>query len=69
MAQLDIKIRSRIPHSQKMLIELDAEKFERLVANFGFFSPEFLKSLKRAEKDFRAGRVSKLKSLKDLRKK
>jgi len=47
---------------------MDVEKFERLAADLGFFSPEFLKSLDRAEKDYRAGRFKKIKSLKELRK-
>jgi len=47
---------------------MDADKFERLAADLGLFSPEFLKSLNRAEKDYKAGRIKKIKSLKELRK-
>ncbi|MBI5401142.1 MAG: hypothetical protein HZB12_03460 [Candidatus Yonathbacteria bacterium] len=47
-------------------VEFDASQFERVAATFGFFNPEFLKSLARSEEDFRKGRVYKFKSLKDL---
>ncbi len=53
--------------TQNITIKMDANKFERLAANFGFFNPDFLKSLSRAEKDFEAGRFQKIKSLKELR--
>jgi len=46
---------------------MDADKLEKLAANFGFFSPEFLKSIERAERDYRTGKIKKIKSLKDLR--
>ena len=46
---------------------MDAEKLERFAADFGFFSQEFLKSLDRAEKDYKKGRVQKIKNLKQLR--
>ena len=50
-----------------MLIEMDADRFEKLAADFGFFSKDFLQSLEQAEKDVKAGRVRKIQSLKDLR--
>lgn len=50
-----------------ILVKINADQFERLAATFGFFNPEFLKSLQRAEKDIKQGRMRKLKSLKDLR--
>ena len=53
--------------AQDITIKMDANKFERLAANFGFFNPDFLKSLSRAEKDFKVGRFQKIKSLRDLR--
>ena len=68
MASLTITIKPRLNHPQKILVEMDADKFERLAANLGFFSKEFLKSLDRAEKDYNAGRFRTLKSLKELRK-
>jgi hypothetical protein len=68
MASLTVTIKPRVNHSQKILVEMDAEKFEKLVANLGLFSPEFLKSLDRAERDYKAGRIRRIKSLKELRK-
>ena len=68
MASLTITIKPRVNHPRRILIEMDAEKFEKLAASLGLFSPEFLKSLDRAEKDCRAGRIKKIKSLKELRK-
>jgi len=67
MVSLNITIKQNKNRSRKTTIEFDADKFERLAAVFGFFNPEFLKSLARAEKDIKAGRVAKLRSLKDLR--
>jgi len=46
---------------------MDADRFEKLAADFGFFSKDFLRSLEQAEKDVKAGRVRKIQSLKDLR--
>lgn len=68
MASLTITVKSRTNHPKKILVEMDAEKFERLAANLGFFSPEFLESIEQAEKDYQAGRIKKIKSLKELRK-
>jgi len=68
MASLTITIKPRTNQAKKILVEMDVEKFERLATDLGFFSPEFLKSLDRAEKDYRAGRFKKIKSLKELRK-
>lgn len=48
-------------------IEMNASRFERIAAGFGFFNPEFLKSIKRAETDVRAGRVRIIKSFADLK--
>lgn len=69
MSSLTIIIKPQTNHGQKFLVEMDADRFERLAANLGFFSPEFLASLSRAEKDLKAGRIRKIKSLKELRKK
>jgi len=68
MASLTITIKPHVNHPKKILIEMDAEKFEKLAADLGLFNPEFLKSLDRAEKDYKAGRIKKIKSLKELRK-
>jgi len=64
MASLELRIKKR---NNRVLVEMDAERFEKLAADFGFFSEDFLKSLERAEKDAKAGRVRKIKSLRELR--
>lgn len=67
MASMILKIRSTKTRAQKLNIELDKFTFERLVANFGFFNPEFIKSIRRAEKDYKTQRVTKIRSLQDLK--
>ncbi len=67
MVSLNITIKDGKNRKHKAMVELDADKFEKLAAIFGLFNPDFLKSLTRAEKDIKAGRVTKLRSLKDLR--
>ena len=64
MSSLELTIKKRNHH---VLVEMDADRFEKLAADFGFFSKEFLKSLERAEKDVKAGRIRKIQSLKHLR--
>jgi hypothetical protein len=68
MASLVVKIKPKSSSKpRKFQIELDADKFERLAADFGMFNPDFVKSLERAEIDYRAGRTKKIVSLKQLR--
>ena len=59
-----LKLQSRKNH---VVVEMDAERFERLAADFGLFSRDFLASLARAERDIKAERLTKIKSLKDVR--
>ena len=66
MESLVLNVNSQKNLGQKILIEMDAVKFERLAANLGLFNSEFLKSLDRAEKDCRTGKIRKIKSLKEL---
>jgi hypothetical protein len=68
MASLTITIKPQVNHPKRILVEMDIEKLEKLAAALGLFNPEFLKSLDRAEKDYRAGRIKKIKSLKELTK-
>ncbi|MDP3735311.1 MAG: hypothetical protein Q8R39_02695 [bacterium] len=51
----------------KIVVEMDADRFERLAAAFGFFNPEFLESLDQAEREIAHGKTKRLKSLQDLR--
>lgn len=67
MNSLALTIKTRINRPKKILIEIDAEKLERLAAILGLFNPDFLKSLKKAEMDYRAGRTRKIASLKQLK--
>lgn len=52
---------------KKFIVEMDADKLERMAAAFGLFNPEFLESVARAERDYAAGRVYDVESLEKLR--
>lgn len=67
MASLAVTIKQKTLNPKRILVELDADRFERLAANLGFFNTDFIRSLEKAEDDFGKGRVKKIKSLKDLR--
>ena len=62
-----IAIKPRV-NGKKIIVEIDADRFEKLAASLGFFNPEFLSSLDRAERDFKAGRVRKILSLGTIKK-
>jgi len=64
MASLTVKVKDK--SSNKLLLELNSNNFERLLADFGFFSSDFLKSIDKAEKDYKTGKVKKIKSLQEL---
>ncbi len=53
--------------TRKMVIEMNADKFEKMAANFGFFSNDFYKSVEKAEKDYKTGKTRKIKSLSFLK--
>lgn len=69
MASLPITVvsRPRVRGRRTLRIEVDADRLERLAANFGLFGPDFLVSLERAEREVRAGRTRKISSLRELR--
>lgn len=67
MSEATISIKPKRGATAKFNVEIDIEKFEKLASSLGLFSEDFIKSLDRAEADYEAGRVSKAKSLKDLR--
>lgn len=67
MAIMNITIKSNLDRSRKILVEIDADKFERLAADLGLFSSGFLKSLERSDKDYKTGRIKKIKSLKEIK--
>lgn len=60
MAKLDLTIRRS---GQKLLVELNADRLEKLASTLGFFNPEFLTSLKRSLKDEKQGRVKPIETL------
>ncbi len=63
MASLSITIKPKEDHFS---IEMDLNKLEKLAASLGFFNPDFVKSLERAESEQRAGRIKKISSLRRL---
>lgn len=67
MSTLALTIK-RKQHSRqrKVIVEVNAERLERLAANFGLFNPSFLASVAQAERDYQAGRVRKIRSLREL---
>ena len=66
MSNISIKISPSLK-SKKLLVEIDADKLERLASNLGLYNPEFVKSVGSAERDYRAGRSRTLTSLRKLR--
>ena len=54
---------------KKIIVELDANRLERLASYLGFYGADFLKSVDRAERDYKAGRVRAVASLSELRRK
>ncbi len=62
MATLDIQIEKK-----KALVKIDLARLEKILSALGFFSDEFLESIKRAEKDIKKGRIKKIKSLREFR--
>ncbi|OGN03916.1 MAG: hypothetical protein A2831_02405 [Candidatus Yanofskybacteria bacterium RIFCSPHIGHO2_01_FULL_44_17] len=64
---LNITVQSIPKHPKKILVEMDAEKFERLAAGLGLFSGDFIDSVTRAERDYKNKRYEKIESLKDLK--
>ena len=53
-------------NGRKVVVEMDADRFERLGAALGLFKQEFLESLGRAEREAVRGKLTRLRSLKDL---
>lgn len=63
---MNIKIKNQAK-SKKICVEMDADKLERMAANFGFFNDNFLDSVAKAEKDHKAGKSRKIKSLSSIK--
>jgi len=52
--------------AKKMKIEIDLNQWEHLADVFGFYNPNFLKSIKQSLKESKEGKVRKVKSLNDI---
>ena len=68
MASMVFKMQRSSVEPKNITVSFNADKFERIAANFGLFREEFLNSLDRAERNIRDGKVKKIKSLASLRK-
>ncbi|MEK7655290.1 MAG: hypothetical protein AAB386_01245 [Patescibacteria group bacterium] len=67
MASLPITLnRTRTESKRKVKLEFNATTFEELARLLGYYSPEFLQSLERAERDIKEGRVYPISSLHKL---
>ena len=64
MATLELTIKKK---NNRVIVEMDADRFEKLATDFGLFSQDFVESLRRAERDVKAGRLTRISSLKDVR--
>ena len=66
MNSLTFTLKPKRNTAKKIVVEMDADRLERLAANFGMFNPDFLASVKRAERDYEAGRIREIHSLREL---
>ncbi len=57
----------RRPKSKRVMIEIDADKLERLAASLGLLSPSFLNSISRSEEEIALGKSKRLRGLRELR--
>ena len=57
----------RKPKSKRIIVEIDADKLERLAASLGLFSSSFLDSISRSEKEIALGKTKRLRNLRELR--
>ncbi|HWQ99222.1 MAG TPA: hypothetical protein VN397_00025 [Candidatus Methylomirabilis sp.] len=66
MRNITVDVRPSARKKRKWVVEINADKLERLAAALGMYNPDFLNSLERAESDVRAGKIRSLRSLKSL---
>jgi len=57
----------RKSHSRRIVVEIDADKLERLAASLGLLSSSFVDSISRSEKEIALGQTKRLRSLRELR--
>ena len=55
------------PNLKKIRVDIDLDKWERLADVFGFYKPSFLQILAQSIKESKTNKVTKIKSLKELR--
>lgn len=67
MNSLTLTLKPKRNAPKKIVVEMDADKFERMAAYFGMLNPDFLKSVERAEQDYKRGQIYEVRSLEDLR--
>jgi hypothetical protein len=56
----------RKPNSGGIVVEIDADKLERLAASLGLLSPSFLGSSSRSEEEIAVGKTKRLRNLREL---
>ena len=57
----------RRPKSKRILVEIDADKLERLAASLGLFSSSLVDSISSSEKEIALGKTKRLRNLRELR--
>ncbi len=55
------------PRSKRIIVEIDADRLERLAASLGLLSRSFLDSISRSEEEISLGKTKRLRSLRELR--
>ena len=55
------------PKSKRIIVEIDADRLERLAASLGLLSRSFLDSISRSEEEIALGKTKRLRSLRELR--
>lgn len=55
------------PQPKRIIVEIDADKLERLAASLGLFSSSFLDSMSRSEEEIALGKTKRLSNLRELR--
>ncbi len=67
MASLPLTItRTKTKPTRNVKLEFDAKTFEELARLLGYYSPKFLQSIERAERDIKTGRVYPASSIHNL---
>ena len=54
--------------AHKVRVEIDLNQWEKLADIFGFYQPDFLKTIKKSLTESKRGAVKKIRSLRDLEK-